>query len=89
MPNQKYDIIFTRVVASHLLTIDRKYHSLIRDSIQEQLQYEPLLESRNRKPLKKPIKIGATWELRLGVKNEFRVFYEVDLANYQVLIVAA
>ncbi len=70
------------------MTIDRKYHTLIRDTIEEQLQYEPNVETRNRKPLKRPIQIGATWELRLGSKNEFRVFYEIDLTNYQVLILA-
>jgi hypothetical protein len=48
------------------MTIERKYHSLIRNGIEEQLEYEPNVETRNRKPLKIPIKIGATWELGRG-----------------------
>lgn len=66
MSKPKYVIVFNRVVASHLMTIERKYHSLIRNGIEEQLEYEPNVETRNRKPLKIPIKIGATWELGRG-----------------------
>jgi len=41
-------------------------------AIERQLSYEPLFETRNRKPLRpNPI---APWELRIG---KIRVFYEV------------
>lgn len=53
-PEQKFEIIFTRPVIQHLAAIDRKYHSLIRSTIEEQLSYEPELETRNRKPLRPP-----------------------------------
>jgi mRNA-degrading endonuclease RelE of RelBE toxin-antitoxin system len=33
--------------------------------------------TRNRKPLEGPASFGATWELRFGPKNSFRVFYNV------------
>ena len=43
------------------------------DAIETQLAHEPLVETRNRKPLRpNPI---APWELRVGA---LRVFYEVS-----------
>ena len=46
------------------------------DSVDEQLQYQPTVETRNRKPMRpNPI---APWELRIG---DLRVYYEVDVAE--------
>jgi hypothetical protein len=53
-----------------------------------QLIYTPDTETRNRKPLEDPAPYGATWELRCGPKNRYRVFYEVDLEVREVLILA-
>ena len=75
-------------VAQHLARVERKYHSLIRRTIEEQLSYEPEVETRNRKPLLRPTELGATWEIRFGPKNRFRVFYETDQASRQVYILA-
>lgn len=48
------------------------------ESIETQLQHEPLTETRNRKPLRpNPI---APWELRVGV---IRVFYDVKTNDPQ------
>ena len=44
--------------------------------------------TRNRKPLEQPAPFGATWELRFGPGNRFRVFYEVE-SNTQVIHVLA
>ncbi|WP_293147434.1 MULTISPECIES: addiction module toxin RelE [unclassified Microcoleus] len=85
-PQQKFEIIFTRPVFQHLAAIDRKYYSLIRSTIEEQLSYEPEVETRNRKPLLEPSELGATWELRFGPSNRFRVFYETNLDTYEVYI---
>jgi len=52
------------------------------------LSFEPELESKNRKPLQRPFEIGATWELRFGPANIFRVFYSVNHASHQVNILA-
>ena len=46
------------------------------------------METRNRKPLKRPIAFGADWELRLGPDNRFRVFYQVNAEYRQVRILA-
>ena len=71
-----YRIAYDVEVRRHLATIDRKYHSLIRQTI-EQLSYQPNIETRNRKSLQRPTSIGADWELRCGPNNRFRVLYRI------------
>lgn len=58
--------------------------ALIMDAIKEQLSNEPLQETRNRKPLR-PNQL-ASWELR--VAGAFRVFYDVEEENQEVVIKA-
>jgi mRNA-degrading endonuclease RelE of RelBE toxin-antitoxin system len=62
----------------------RKYEQMvIVDAIDDQLIYEPSLETRNRKVLDpNPL---AAWELRIG---RYRVFYDVDVATRLVLVKA-
>lgn len=83
-----YALVYADAVKTHLRAIDTKHHSLIRARIDEQRTYEPELETRNRKPLKRPISFGAQWELRLGPDNRFRVFYVVDAEARRVRILA-
>ncbi len=83
-----YFLAFDSDTVEHLRVIDTKYHSLIRKTIRDQLQFEPETETRNRKPLKRPTKLGATWELRFGPNNRFRVLYAVDRENRKVQILA-
>ena len=69
--------------------VERKLRSSIRLAIEEQLSYEPLVETHNRKPLIELTRYGEkTWELRCGLDNRFRVFYQVDLDTRRVLVVA-
>ena len=84
---EPFSFVYDPVVADHLRAIERKYHSLIRP-IQEQLQFEPDIRTRNHKPLQLPAPFGATWELRLGPDNRFRVLYELDLEGHVVQILA-
>ena len=59
-------------------------HAIVFESIEEQLGYEPLRETRNRKLLRpNPI---APWELRIG---NLRVFYEVVIQESDVVRVLA
>ncbi|HBL12150.1 MAG TPA: addiction module toxin RelE [Cyanobacteria bacterium UBA11162] len=83
---EPFEIIYDSETFQHIVAIDRKYHSLICSTIEEQLSYEPEEETRNRKPLLQPSEIGATWELRFGPNNRFRVFYRTDLSNKTVYI---
>ena len=70
------------------LSLERKYHRLIRTSVNQQLGHTPNQMTRNRKPLDPPMPFGATWELRFGPKNRFRVFYEVDVEALAVSVLA-
>lgn len=83
-----FTLIYARDVLTHLKVIDRKYHSLIRLKIEEQLLYEPDIETDNRKPLTMPNALEVAWEIRFGPNNRFRVFYEVDRDHHQVSILA-
>jgi mRNA-degrading endonuclease RelE of RelBE toxin-antitoxin system len=89
MPRRpKFALIFAPETLDHLDAIGRKDHRLIRRAIDEQLVYTPDTATRNRKPLEDPAPYGATWELLCGPKNCYRVFYEVDLEEREVLIMA-
>ena len=83
-----FNIIYAPSTKNHLKIIDRKYFTLIRSTIKEQLEFEPNVETKNRKPLKRPVDFGADWEIRFGPKNMFRVFYETKPDVYEVAILA-
>ena len=88
MPVDRFELIYPPSIKAHLNAIEAKYYSLIRKSIEQQLFFEPDIETINRKPLKRPVALGAKWELRFGFENRFRVFYRVDYENRQVVILA-
>jgi hypothetical protein len=72
-----FSLAYATAVKGHLRAIESKYHGTIQSAIESQLIHEPDVETRNRKPLKRPIEFGADWELRCGPDNRFRVFYQV------------
>jgi mRNA-degrading endonuclease RelE of RelBE toxin-antitoxin system len=89
MPKRSgFTILFAPEVVQHLLVIERKYHALIQATIQQQLASSPDRATRNRKLLEQPAPFGATWELRFGPANSFRVFYEIDHQQKTVKILA-
>jgi mRNA-degrading endonuclease RelE of RelBE toxin-antitoxin system len=83
-----YALVYAPVVKQHLQVVERQHYSEIRETIEEQLLFEPGTETRNRKPLQQPAVFQAQWELRFGPDNRFRVFYEIDSKNRQVNILA-
>ncbi len=83
-----FRLFYADNVRLHLRAIERKYHSLIRKTIEEQLSFEPDVETRNRKRLRSPAPYQAVWELRFGRDNRFRVFYDVDVEERDVYILA-
>lgn len=86
---QPFDLIYDQETAQHLASIEHKYHSLIQRTIEEQLKYEPQVQTRNRKPLSRSSEFGQlTWEIRFGPDNRFRVFYRADLIKREVRILA-
>jgi len=88
MARKQFDIVYAPQVKDHLKSIERKYYALIRQTIEEQLLFQPGVETRNRKPLNRPAEFGADWELRCGPNNRFRIFYEIDADNRVVYILA-
>jgi len=84
----KFELEFAPETVDHLDAIARRHHRLIQKTIDEQLTYAPEKETRNRKPLEQPAPFGATWELRFGPGNCFRIFYEVDNPEQTVWILA-
>jgi mRNA-degrading endonuclease RelE of RelBE toxin-antitoxin system len=84
----KFTLAFAPEAIDHLDLIEAKLHRLLRRTIKEQLTHTPTDETRNRKSLDQPAPLGASWELRCGPDNRFRVFYEVDDAAHEVRILA-
>lgn len=74
-----YRIEYAEGVAGDLASLRTYDRKQILDQLEEQLKYEPIKKTRNRKPLPGLIPpweyIEPVWELRLG---EYRVFYDVD-----------
>ena len=87
-PLKRFEIIYPPIIKQHLKSIESKYYSLIQESLEAQLRFQPDVETRNRKPLKRPVVYGAKWEIRLGPDNRFRAFYRIDHDNKQVILLA-
>jgi mRNA-degrading endonuclease RelE of RelBE toxin-antitoxin system len=85
---RRFTLAFAPEAIKHLDLIDPKHHGLLRRALKEQLTQTPTEPTRNRKPLDQPAPFGASWELRCGPDNRFRVFYEVDAAAHEVQVLA-
>ena len=79
-----YDIEFAESVKEHLRHLTVRQRDIVLDGIEEQLQYEPLVETGKRRLMRaNPV---APWELRLG---NLRAFYEVPADEPNVVRVLA
>jgi hypothetical protein len=83
-----FTLSFAPQAIEHLDLIEPKYHGPLRRTVKEQLTHTPAEETRNRKPLGQPAPFAASWELRCGPANRFRVFYDVDAESHQVHVLA-
>ena len=88
MAKRPFEAVYDPEVMDQLSVIERKYHSLIRGVIEEQLFHEPDVESRNRKPLRRRSLWDDAWELRFGPDNRFRVFYRTNPQDRVVFVLA-
>jgi hypothetical protein len=84
----QFELSFAQQVIEHMDLIESKYHRLLQRAIHEQLTYTPAEETRNREPLDQPSPFGASWELRCGPHNRFRIFYDVDATTQEVEVLA-
>lgn len=64
MTTSPFELIYAAQVKAHLKAIDRKFHSLIQQTIGNQLRFEPDIETKNRKPLTRPVEFDADWEMQ-------------------------
>lgn len=79
-----YAIEFAESVKAHFKALTAAQRSLILQEIEQQLQFEPLTPTRNRKLLRpNPL---APWELRIG---DLRVFYDVKTDESPVVQILA
>jgi mRNA-degrading endonuclease RelE of RelBE toxin-antitoxin system len=85
---KRFEIIYPPIIKQHIRLIEPKYFAVIKESLEQQLQFQPDVETRNRKPLKRPVISGAKWELRFGPGNRFRAFYRIDNDKQQVVLLA-
>jgi hypothetical protein len=84
-----FSIIYAPEVSRHVDALEAKYHGVIQRTIHEQLSFAPGKQTRNRKPLEdQPGPCGASWELRCGPANRFRVFYELPPEAREVWVLA-
>jgi mRNA-degrading endonuclease RelE of RelBE toxin-antitoxin system len=68
----QYEIVFTEEARQDLLQYNPYEQKIIVSEIRQQLAFQPLVETKNRKELREnPM---ASWELRAG---RFRIFYQV------------
>ena len=75
---QPFTLRYDQEAKRQLRALEAKYHALIREKIGEQLRFQPGAETKNRKPLRPPAPFAATWEIRFGPGNRFRVLYDID-----------
>ncbi|MFN7919411.1 MAG: hypothetical protein U0Q16_04900 [Bryobacteraceae bacterium] len=75
-----YELRFAAATKEHFNALTAPERATVFEAIERQLLFEPLVETRNRKPLRpNPI---APWELRIG---DLRVFYEVEAGGEPVV----
>jgi mRNA-degrading endonuclease RelE of RelBE toxin-antitoxin system len=68
-----YRIEYSPASERHLRSLTARQQAIVLDTVDEQLMYQPTVETKNRKPMRpNPL---APWELRIG---NLRVYYDVE-----------
>ena len=76
-----YRIDYSPETEGHLRVLTARQRIIVFDTVDQQLAYQPTVETRNRKPMRpNPL---APWELRIG---NLRVYYDV-VDNSEPLVV--
>jgi mRNA-degrading endonuclease RelE of RelBE toxin-antitoxin system len=79
-----YRIDYSPATEEHLRVLTARQRAMVFDGVDDQLAYEPAVETRNRKPMRpNPL---APWELRI---EELRVYYEIAEDPEQVVTIVA
>lgn len=79
-----YAIEYSPETEAHFRVLTTRQRATIFDSVERQLEHQPTIETRNRKPMRpNPI---APWELRIGT---LRVYYDVVEEPSQTVLIRA
>ena len=79
-----YYIEYSPDAEDHLRVLTARQRAIVLDTVDEQLAYQPTVETRNRKPMRpNPL---APWELRIG---SLRVYYDVEEEPEPVVYIRA
>ena len=77
-----YHIEYSPVAEDHLFRLTARQRAIVLYTVEKQLSYEPMVETRNRKPMRpNPL---APWELRIG---SLRVYYDIQEEPKRVVYV--
>jgi mRNA-degrading endonuclease RelE of RelBE toxin-antitoxin system len=79
-----YRIEYSPESEAHLRSLTARQQAIVFDTVDEQLVYQPTIETRNRK-LMRPNPL-APWELRIG---DLRVYYDVEEVPEAVVYINA
>ena len=80
----KYRVEYSPETEEHFRILTSREQSIILDSVEKQLQHQPTVETRNRKPMRpNPV---APWELRI---EHLRVYYDVQDDPERVVYIRA
>ena len=79
-----YRIDYSPEAEDHLRVLTARQQETALDAVDEQLTYQPTVETRNRK-LMRPNPL-APWELRIG---QLRVYYDVEEEPEPVVVILA
>ena len=79
-----YQIEYSDAAIEHLKVLTARQQRIVLDAVDQQLQYEPLVETRNRKPME--ANSLATWELRV---DNLPVYYNVEGDNIYIVYIEA
>ena len=79
-----YHIEYSPDAEDHLRVLTARQQAIVLDTVDEQLAYQPTVETRDRKPMRpNPL---APWELRIG---NLRVYYDVEEEPEPVVYIRA
>ena len=79
-----FEVEYSPTVEGHLERFTARERLVVLNKLEEQLRYEPTLETRNRKRMR-PNRL-AVWELRIGA---FRVYDDVMTEPRELVVVQA
>jgi mRNA-degrading endonuclease RelE of RelBE toxin-antitoxin system len=79
-----YRIEYSPESEEHLRFLTARQQAIVLDTADEQLMYQPTVETKNRKPMRpNPL---APWELRIG---DLRIYYDVEEESEAVVYINA